>query len=570
MSLEQVKIEATGTSAPVPRKLFRDTSGNIAVIFALALLPMLLLVGSVIDYSRAMTAQEKLQSATDAATLTRTQDAKNGTSMASIGSQIKAQVVAQTGDANVTLPSNPTMSTTTMCAETRSTSRNVFMNILKMTSIPIAGHSCTSFNMDSFEIAIVVDNSGSMGNSAGNGQTKMDAAIQAANNLVTTMTNTPASAPRTAFSVVPFSATVNVGKTNSLKSWMDSTGKSSIHFKSFQMPAGAPWLPTNKYQMNSGVGSGWYGCVEERPSPYMTTDDAAKSSTSYDTLYVPFLYPDESDANSNSISDYLSDTGGSCNTNDVYDKADKNNTTLKDGQSKVCKYNGGTKKLGNTSFGEGFPLGPNVTCTAKALTPLTTQTSNVTSAINAMAALGDTNIMTGVMWGWRTLSPNGPYNADAGTDPVGPQVAKAYGYTNASGGKNHKVIVLLTDGDNHWGGQASDGSAYSSDNNKSTYSAFGYFSENRIGGSSNPTTAANAYAQMNQVTLDACTHAKAAGIEIYTVGFTATDGISAAGQSLLQSCSSGSGYYFIAADGNSLITVFQTIANSMTALRLSL
>lgn len=545
--------------------------GSVAVIMALALLPLLVMVGSTIDYARAAAAQEKLQSATDAATLNRTQDAKNGVSMSTIGTKLRAEVIAQTGDQNVTLPNDPTFSSTTMtmCSETRSVSRNVFLGILRLQSIPIAGHSCSSFNMDSFEIAIVVDNSGSMGNSALNGQTKMQAAIQAANNLVSTLTATPVAAPRTAFSVVPFSSSVNVGNSNQSKPFIDSAGKSSIHFKSFQRPAGAPWLPTSKFDLITGVGSGWYGCVEERPAPYMTSDTAANSATSYDTLYVPFMYPDENDSNPGSIADYIDDGGGSCNGNDTYYLADRNNTALRDGQSKVCKYKGGSKKIGNTLFGEGFPLGPNVTCTSKALTPLTTQTTTVTNAINAMAPIGDTNIMSGIMWGWRTISPNGPFNADASTNPVGPQIAKSYGYVNTSGGKNHKTIVLLTDGDNHWGGQSGDPAAYGYDNNKSAYNAFGFFAENRIGGSANPTTASNAYTQLNSITLEACTNAKNAGVEIYTVGFTATDGISTAGQNLLTNCSSGVGYNFIAADGNALISVFQTIANSMTALRLS-
>lgn len=553
----------------------RHEGGNIATVMALAVMPLMIAVGGAIDYSRASSAREHLQAATDSATISRTTDARNGTAMATIGTQIKAQVIAQTNDPNVTLPNNPTMSSdgTTMCVDTTSYSTNMFMNLVRVSTLPISAHSCTTFNLDSFEIAVVVDNSGSMANSALNGQTKMQAAITAANNLVTAMSSTPPGVPRTAFSVVPFSSSVNVGQANAAKPFMDTTGKSSFHFKSFQMPSGASWLPTSKFQMNTLVGSGWYGCVEERPAPYMTSDTAANSSTSWDTLYVPFFYPDENDSNQYSIVDYLDDNGGSCTSNDVYYQADRNNTSLKDGQSKVCKYKNGVKKSGNSLFGTGYPLGPNVTCTVDALTPLTTDTTIVTNAINGMSAAGDTNIMTGVMWGWRTISPNGPFNASAGALTVGPQVAKSYGYTNAAGGKNHKVLVLLTDGDNHWGGQAGDSAIYGSDHNGSAYSAFGFFAENRIGGSTKPTTAANAYSQMNAITLEACTNAKAAGIEIYTVGVTASDGISSAGQSLLLSCATtdkpGEKHAYVAADGAELIAAFQKIANSMSNLRVS-
>jgi Flp pilus assembly protein TadG len=47
----------------------RDETGSIALVFGLAILPLLLAVGAAVDYSRAMSLKTKLQSATDAATL---------------------------------------------------------------------------------------------------------------------------------------------------------------------------------------------------------------------------------------------------------------------------------------------------------------------------------------------------------------------------------------------------------------------------------------------------------------------------------------------------------------------
>jgi hypothetical protein len=184
-----------------------------------------------------------------------------------------------------------------------------------------------------------------------------------------------------------------------------------------------------------------------------------------------------------------------------------------------------------------------------------------------MKPLGDTNLLSGVMWGWRTISPNGPFNAAAANVSNSTQAAKGYNYKNPSGSANHKVLVLLTDGDNHWGGQSSDGSGYSGDHNKSAYSAVGFFWQNRLGGSANPTSASNAYSQLNAATLQACTNAKAGGIEIYTVGLTASDGISATGQQLLQSCSSGNGHFFIAKNGTELRDAFKNIADQLSVRR---
>src|SRR5215216_1550133 len=51
------------------RRFRRDDSGNIAVIFTLAALPLISAVGCAVDYSRANALRSKLQSAADAATV---------------------------------------------------------------------------------------------------------------------------------------------------------------------------------------------------------------------------------------------------------------------------------------------------------------------------------------------------------------------------------------------------------------------------------------------------------------------------------------------------------------------
>ena len=50
-------------------RLFRDKSGNVAVIFGIAAIPLISLVGAAVDYSMANKMKAKLQSAADAASL---------------------------------------------------------------------------------------------------------------------------------------------------------------------------------------------------------------------------------------------------------------------------------------------------------------------------------------------------------------------------------------------------------------------------------------------------------------------------------------------------------------------
>jgi len=70
----------------------RDKSGNIAVIFAIALLPVLTAVGSAIDYSLATKMRSKLQSAADAASVASISQKSPGFTAAA----------AMTGDGSVT------------------------------------------------------------------------------------------------------------------------------------------------------------------------------------------------------------------------------------------------------------------------------------------------------------------------------------------------------------------------------------------------------------------------------------------------------------------------------------
>ncbi len=456
---------------------------------------------------------------------------------------------------------------TTLCITATSTTATAFMSIARIMTVNVGANACAKLNLDTFEIAVAIDNSGSMANSARNGQTKMQAAIVAANQLVSAMNPAGQTYNYAGFAIVPFASTVNIGSGNATASFMDTQGASSIHWQNYLRPTGAT-VPTSRFDMFTSMNVAWGGCVEERPAPYTVSDDPASTSKP-DTLYVPYLYPDENDTNKGSLNTYLPDTQSPyCAANDVYATADVASGTG-DGQTKLCKYSDPKINTGSSGFGSAFPLGPNLLCSTKALTPMTATTSTVTAAINAMVAGGDTNLLTGVMWAWRTISPNGPFNAQSATPGSGPQNAKAYNYVATNKSSNHKILIILTDGMNHWYGQASDGTV--TDPNKSSYSALGFFANNRL----DSTSATNARGLMDAATLQACQNFVANNTdtnpaEIYTVGFTATDGIDADGQKLLAGCATQDGAHaFIAADGTQLVSVFAKIAASLTQPRVS-
>jgi hypothetical protein len=195
----------------------------------------------------------------------------------------------------------------------------------------------------------------------------------------------------------------------------------------------------------------------------------------------------------------------------------------------------------------GIPGGPNFMCTTKALTPLTTTQSTVTTALNAMAASGATNIEEGVAWAWRILSPGAPF-----TD--------GRAYTEID---NKKIIVLMTDGENTY---------YPTSKSMLTswYGAWGYLNYNHLGTTSTSSTTLTT--TMNTRTLQACTNAKAAGVTIYTVGFEINAGSAnnpSAALALLQNCASSIDKYYNATDESSLLAAFTAIGDSITQLRIA-
>ena len=167
--------------------------------------------------------------------------------------------------------------------------------------------------------------------------------------------------------------------------------------------------------------------------------------------------------------------------------------------------------------------------------------------VDAMYPNGNTNQAVGLPWGWQSLTES-PFTIPA-FDPK-------YSYK--------QIIILLTDGMNAW--------SSANNHNKSVYSSFGYYGAGRLTdpGGANPTTSAAARAQMEAKTLSACGNAKAAGVTVYTVGFSvSSDPIDATGLDLLKKCASSPQMAYVANDSSTIVTVFEEIAKSIGGLRLT-
>ena len=158
----------------------RDRSGNIAVIFSIAVLPVLYSVGCSVDYSRATQLRSKLQAASDAASVGSV--AKNSPGFIAAGSMtgdgsITAGVTDATNifNANMNGVAGYTLGsvTATMTKASNVITSNVqftaslptmFLGLMGKNSITVNGTSIASTNMPLYvDFYLLLDNSPSMG-----------------------------------------------------------------------------------------------------------------------------------------------------------------------------------------------------------------------------------------------------------------------------------------------------------------------------------------------------------------------------------------------------------------------
>ncbi len=544
------------------RGWWTDRRGNIAIMFGLALLPLATAVGAAVDYSRASSIHSGLQASTDSAALV----ACKSTSTTTAQLQAEAQSVISNAFPNnsatitaFTSANNPRV----ISLSTQVIYPTKFMKVANITQMTLGASSSCGAGEQFFEVAMVLDTTGSMSGSAGS-QSKIQAMRAAAKSFVTTMF-TSFDTTHLKMSLVPFAAAVKVDPTFyaplgiplPTATWMDLNGQSPIHWQNVANPAASGFtnrLDIFRKLILANPGWAWQGCFEALPYPY-NTQDVAPSTATPGTLHVPLFAPDEegtymyyNDGNGNpkrdvdTVNSYIDDGvswfSSTCNAFGADD----------DRMSRACKYV--LPKSPITS-----EPGPNWGCTSKPLQRLTTSQSSLRTQIDALQASGQTNVAEGMHWGWQTISPNGVFQDGA-----------AYTTPNLT-----KVVILMTDGVNTWNGNGNDVTG-------SEYSAYGYFrnangssTANRLPpGYGSLSSSGQARAAMDQVTKETCTNMKAANVVIYSVAFsTPGDAIDASGQALIKNCATSADKYFLASDTASLNSAFAAIAQGIGALRIT-
>ncbi|MBN4096765.1 MULTISPECIES: pilus assembly protein TadG-related protein [Methylobacterium] len=557
------------------RDILRDRGGNVALLFAFLSVPMVMVGGAAIDYGFATRLETKLQAAADATALLLCQTPLT-TSETELNALAQTTMTGAMGAASLVVDRLAITSSPRKITLTAHKQSTTFFGGLTGTQRinPGAVSQCATPLPKTFEIALVLDNTGSMAASSG-GQSKLQAVQTAATDFVNYVYTSPAFSSASKISIVPFAASVAVNPaTYRYATWIDQAAQSSYHWLNVNGLQGTGI--TNRFDIFSKLqaansGWAWAGCLETLPYP-LNVQDGAPTASNKDSYYLPLFAPDEPGDGSSEYSEYSTKNSSSISFNSYIDDYTNSpdcpkptrDTSFSTAEARACKYLS-PRDPSPTSRNRytGIPNGPNFGCTTQPLQRLTSDTTTLKNLINLMVASGSTNIHEGFMWGWRTLSPNSVFADGA-----------RYSSNSANSDLStiNKIMILMTDGENTW--PVNSNPSY----NKSMYFPFGYFTNadgsnpnSRLPPSNqNISNARTARDALDKLTALACSNAKTNNISIYTIGFSVpADPIDSAGQTLLRNCASSPDQFYLANSSDDLIKAFKSIQASIGALRLT-
>ncbi len=509
---------AGGRSRVGITSLTRDQRGNIAILFALSAMPLIAAIGIGVDLGRGWLAQSRLTTAIDAAALIGARDIASATRDAEIANLFWANFGRSTGTSQVGFmgatvigPTITQIDPNTISIAATATLPTTFMQIFGKPTMGLQATNQAVRATTGMELSLVLDNTGSM---AG---WPIQALITSATELLNivyghapsdTGTGTPDTQQNLWVAVVPFTAEVNIGPTNTA------------------------WLVNGTVDQTAYQNTTWMGCVMARTQNGNDFTDAIPAQAPF----TPFLYP-------STLNEYY------VGNKPIKGDNDWSTSNITEGQQATLPAD--------------TAVGPDLGCSPLPVLGLQPSRDAALSLIDKMVAVnwGGTFINLGLQAGWWTLSPN--WRGLWGN----PTLPLNYNTTNMQ-----KVIVLMTDGNNQWydwpGGAPGAGPPPWKNDGDTDFTAYGRLKQDLMGLGAN-NTQANATANINSRMSQMCTIIKSYNIIIYTILFNHDGSIAPATQTLFQNCATDPSKYFLSPTSADLQSAFSQIGAQLVNLRLS-
>ena len=498
------------------RRFAKDERGSVIVFLAASLIVLVGVVGLSVDTIRGYLVQSRLSAALDAAGLAGARVMFSPTRDADIQMYFAANFPPGFMGATVTGPvitANADNSILSVTAQ--ATIDTTFMRVLGFDNLNLAAASEITRRTSVLEVVLAIDMSGSMANSVSGGGTRIQAARNAALSLTSILFGASTVNANLQIGLVPWNGKVNVTYNGTV--FDSAASPPPLPVPTFTNPVNSASQSQVYYANNSPVPllsappSDWRGCVFQR-----FTNDGNNAN---DADLV--------------LGSATAGTASWPGWEVVLTSQDGLSTTSTPVSSNGEPISGSTRcDLKVTSGSSTYECTP---CLTHGITDLTSTRATIDGAINQLVSpTGYTNAVQGLLWAWEVLMPNEPFNNAFTVIP--PNVTRK------------RAIILLTDGE--MTGMSGDGykAAFGIDT-----AAQGTMTNNK----------------MHQRLNDLATAIKAQGIEIYTVQFANTSGSL---QALMKAVSTGpdSPFYSTASSSSALTQVFNTIANNLADLHVSM
>lgn len=239
------------------RRIRKDLSGNVATVFALATLPVLGLMGSAMDYSRATRVRDHLQHAADAAALA----GANATDKAdgerrTLATNVFNANIKKLGDLyDVSFTPNPRQDGMDVVASAKV--KNYVAAVLGKSYTQVGVDANAVVGTQDLELALVLDNTGSMSEEI--------ADLKAAAKDLTQLVMRGGGKDSVRVAVVPYVAAVNPGTTEMKMAYMDQNAQSRHHGQALEWRWVArrdhctPEWEKNPHPWEDDGGGGWTG-----------------------------------------------------------------------------------------------------------------------------------------------------------------------------------------------------------------------------------------------------------------------------------------------------------------------
>ena len=412
------------------RTFLSARGANVAVTFALCLIPIVVATGGALDYAHGISVRAAMQNAADATALGLCQTAStlSGVQLQKSASSVFKGDFSRPEAKDVRVTATSSTAPGTKCNLTIAATakmQTAFLGIIGLTELNLSAGGTATLGSAKLQVALVLDNTGSM-NSTDVAPTRIAALQAAAQQFLQIMQSAAANPGDIQVAIVPFSNGVDVGTQNANASWLDweyyassggagQSGWTSSYNNYSTNPQGQNYYNpyTSTYNTYTNSCANWTGCWNTQVTTPNWTDDSVQ-----DTSW---------NADACTWSSCWAGTGAWSGPGST---SNWQGCVMDRDQSYDVQNTAPTASNTATLYPAVFsPWCPT------ALVGLTSNWTTLQNKIGAMVATGTTNQTIGLVWGWQALTLGPPLNPPAPTAGTS------------------QVIILMTDGintENRW------------------------------------------------------------------------------------------------------------------------